>query len=220
MTKYMHTHEAVKSTTWVACFKNIGKRTGWEKYTKERVGQNNDSGSAELEINTESDLTKPHNHRQLIPSAWQPSKILPLKEVIGDLAQLCGCVPPSQVICIGNYNKTESFQVDSDEDVQPLKRKCHRIVLSETENNDDEVSRVIADTIGNTATSDTWSNPKGNQRKIIPFTELPGLSTNLCSSMRNAAPTDFFQLMVPDSLFQEIAERTNQFAFNQIAKSG
>ncbi|KAJ0172121.1 hypothetical protein K1T71_012094 [Dendrolimus kikuchii] len=114
----------------------------------------------------------------------------------------------------------QTFQVDSDEDVQPMKRNCRRIVLSESENSDDEVSRVIADTIGNIATPDTWSNPKGNQRKIIPFTELPGLSTNLCSSMRNAAPTDFFQLMVPDSLFQEIAERTNQFAFNQIAKSG
>ncbi|KAJ0180827.1 hypothetical protein K1T71_002912 [Dendrolimus kikuchii] len=42
----------------------------------------------------------------------------------------------------------QSFQVDSDEDVQPMKRKCRRIVLSESENSDDEVSRVIDHTIG------------------------------------------------------------------------
>lgn len=74
--------------------------------------------------------------------------------------------------------------------------------------------------IGNTAPLDTWSNPKGNQRKVIPFTEHPGMPTNLCSSMRNATPADFFRLMTPDSLFQEIARLTNQFAIDKIVKSG
>ncbi|VVC99644.1 unnamed protein product [Leptidea sinapis] len=65
----------------------------------------------------------------------------------------------------------------------------------------------------------TWSKPRGNQRNIIPFTEHPALSTNLCLRMRNASPADFFQLMVPDSLFQEIADCTNTFATNKIARS-
>lgn len=43
----------------------------------------------------------------------------------------------------------QSFQVDSDDDVvQPMKRRRRRIVLSESENSDDEISRVIAETIG------------------------------------------------------------------------
>ncbi|CAB3251164.1 unnamed protein product [Arctia plantaginis] len=117
-----------------------------------------------------------------------------------------------------------SFEVDTDADVQPTKRRCRRIILSESENSDDEISRVIADTVGCyrqcSAPSDIWSEVKGNQRKIIPFTELPGLPTNLCVNMRNASPTDFFQLMVPDSLFNEIADRTNQFAINKIVDSG
>lgn len=37
--------------------------------------------------------------------------------------------------------------------------------------------------------------------------------------MQNKSPADFFELMVPDSLFQEIADRTNQFAINKIANS-
>ncbi|CAB3252751.1 unnamed protein product [Arctia plantaginis] len=40
-----------------------------------------------------------------------------------------------------------SFEVDTVADVQPTKRRCRRIILSESENSDDEISRVIADTV-------------------------------------------------------------------------
>ncbi|XP_052745804.1 piggyBac transposable element-derived protein 4-like [Bicyclus anynana] len=111
-----------------------------------------------------------------------------------------------------------SFQIDTDDEdvLQPTKRRCRRIVLSESEDSDSEIIRIIADNIGNTSPSDIWSKPKGNQRKVIPFTEHPGLSTNLCLSMRNKSPADFFILMVPDSIFQEIVELTNQFATHKI----
>lgn len=45
----------------------------------------------------------------------------------------------------------QSLQIDSDDDeyeVQRTNRRCRRIILSESDDSDTEVARIIADTVG------------------------------------------------------------------------
>lgn len=45
----------------------------------------------------------------------------------------------------------QSFQINSDDDqevIQPLERRCRRVIMSGSEDEDDGILRAIADTIG------------------------------------------------------------------------
>lgn len=64
-----------------------------------------------------------------------------------------------------------------------------------------------------------WTSPVGKQRKIIPYTEFPGLPLFYRNTMTNKSPASFFELMVSDEIFQEIVDCTNLYAINQIAIS-
>lgn len=82
----------------------------------------------------------------------------------------------------------------------------------EDENPEQQVSTRLEST-------DLWSEPAGNQRKIIPFTECPGLKPySLRHTMAKSKPEDFYSLIVPDSLFHDVAIETNRFAAQTITK--
>lgn len=61
-----------------------------------------------------------------------------------------------------------------------------------------------------------WSTATGNQRSVIPFTENPGLPLRMRAVMANKTSADFFALLVPEEIFQYIADCTNQFAIDII----
>lgn len=107
------------------------------------------------------------------------------------------------------------FDVDLDDTVSIARTKNHHRwqILSDSE--DDQIT--ILPTSRNT---EVWFNPLGKQPSIIPYTECPGLKPfSLRSSMSAAKPAEFYSLLVPDSIFEYIAEETNRFALQTLNKS-
>ncbi|CAG4988011.1 unnamed protein product [Parnassius apollo] len=111
-----------------------------------------------------------------------------------------------------------SFHVSSEEEdinIHPVTRKRRHIMVIDSEESDAE-EHAVPDTSGNTTPfTRTWVLPTGNQRRIIPFTENPGLPTNLRLAMTNKSSADFYSLLVPDDVFMQIVEDTNQFAIDR-----
>ncbi|CAB3241696.1 unnamed protein product [Arctia plantaginis] len=79
-----------------------------------------------------------------------------------------------------------SFEVDTDADVQPSRR----IILSESENSDDEISRVIADTVGETFQENTQ--------------EMNGVRTRVCSWTTEQLQSAFDDIDKKDKGINEI----------------
>ncbi|CAG4992783.1 unnamed protein product [Parnassius apollo] len=111
-----------------------------------------------------------------------------------------------------------SFHVSSEEEdinIHLVTRK-RRIMVIDSEESDVE-EHAVPDTTGNTTPfTRTWVLPTGNQRRIIPFTENPGLPTNLRLAKTNKSPADFYSLLVPYDVFMHVVEDTNQFAIDRI----
>ncbi|XP_045765134.1 piggyBac transposable element-derived protein 4-like [Maniola jurtina] len=111
-----------------------------------------------------------------------------------------------------------SFQLSSeDEDdyqILPTKKKRRRIIQSDSEISEHEA--VGPDTSGSTPSTNVWTEPKGNQRKIIPFTEISGVPLHVKLSMSNMSPVDFYSLFVTDDILQQIVNHTNCYAIAKI----
>ncbi|KAF9424609.1 hypothetical protein HW555_000420, partial [Spodoptera exigua] len=113
-----------------------------------------------------------------------------------------------------------SFHISSDEEdnIHPVSRNRRRIMVIDSEESESEERPVPATSGQTTPRKRTWTLPTGNQRSIIPFTENPGLPTYLRLAMSKKSPIDFYSLLVPDDVFGQIVEDTNQFAINTITK--
>lgn len=117
-----------------------------------------------------------------------------------------------------------SFQLSSEsEDECPLHpplRKRRRRVLSNSDTSDIEPENSVPSTSGRTvstsASSSAWSHPKGNQRRIIPYTEFPGLNSRVARDMVDKSPADFYHLLVTDEIFEMTADYTNSFAVKKM----
>lgn len=112
-----------------------------------------------------------------------------------------------------------SFHISSDEEyvysIVPSKRKFRRVIMSESENSDSETYHQN-DSSRDTSSTNTWTQPKGNQRKIIPFTEPSGVPHHVLSIMLDKSPAEFYSLLVTDMLLEKIVDCTNQFALAKI----
>lgn len=60
--------------------------------------------------------------------------------------------------------------------------------------------------------SKKWSRPRRQQPSIIPFTETTGMNKEMSTILKDADPGGFYSLLVPDEIFDMIAEQTNLFA--------
>lgn len=92
-------------------------------------------------------------------------------------------------------------------------RKRRYVIESgdENENPEQQVSTRLE--------TDLWCEPAGKQRRIIPFTECPGLKPySLRNTMAKSKPEDFYSLLVPDSVFHNIVMEINRFAAQTITK--
>ncbi|KAF9405432.1 hypothetical protein HW555_012953 [Spodoptera exigua] len=92
-------------------------------------------------------------------------------------------------------------------------RKRRYVIESddEDENPEQQVSTALE--------TDLWNEAAGKQRRIIPFTECPGLKPYyLRNTMAKSKPEDFYSLLVPDNVFHDIAMETNRFAAQTITK--
>ncbi|CAG5045499.1 unnamed protein product [Parnassius apollo] len=94
-----------------------------------------------------------------------------------------------------------SLHLSSDEEnnIQPTHSKRRRVIPSDSEDSDAETNRAIQD-LDRRSPPSTWTDPKGNQRTVIAFTEYLGMQLSLRMAMTNKCPADFFALMVTDEV--------------------
>ncbi|CAG5000591.1 unnamed protein product [Parnassius apollo] len=110
-------------------------------------------------------------------------------------------------------NEEESLAV-------PRSRKRRRI-LSDSESDDEQCFSPARPSTSGALPNDVWSISTGNQPKIIPYTESPGLKPiQLRHLMANSDPQDFYSLLVLDTVFEDIVYQTNLFAEQIISKGG
>lgn len=69
------------------------------------------------------------------------------------------------------------------------------------------------------ANSNTWTLPKGNQPNLIPFTKDVGVSLEFAAMMQGSNPEDFYFSLVDDEFFTYVADQTNMYATQTICKS-
>lgn len=114
----------------------------------------------------------------------------------------------------------QSFQISSDEDdnIQLLRPRRRRIILSDSESSETEINRAIQD-LAERSPPSTWTDPKGNQRQLIAFTEIPGAPLHVRRLMTNKSPAEFYALLVTDDVLNEIVKNTNNFAIAKILNS-
>ncbi|CAG5014128.1 unnamed protein product [Parnassius apollo] len=101
---------------------------------------------------------------------------------------------------------------DSEEEslAVPRSRKRRRI-LSDSESNDEQCFSSARPSTSGALLNDVWSISTGNQPKIIPYTESPGLKPiQLRHLMANFDPPDFYSLLVPDTVFEDIVPISNE----------
>lgn len=113
-------------------------------------------------------------------------------------------------------DKTLNLSIsDDEENILPSRVKNRRLrILSTSDGSDAEIEAAIQHL--EAISSSKWTDPKGNQRNIIPFTECCGMPLSIRTSMTNRSPADFYALLVTDSLLQEIVECTNAFAITKM----
>lgn len=109
--------------------------------------------------------------------------------------------------------QSESEACDDEEEVILRGRRNRKRRWYVIDSDDEDESSELQVTTTIEKETDLWREPAGKQRKIIPFTECPGLKPySLRSLMARSKPEDFYNLLVPDSVFENIAIETNRYA--------
>lgn len=70
-------------------------------------------------------------------------------------------------------NPNFQLSFDGDDNIQHSRPRLRRIILSDCESSETEINRAIQ-VLAESSPSSTWTDPKGNQRQLIAFTEIPG----------------------------------------------
>ncbi|CAK1595465.1 unnamed protein product [Parnassius mnemosyne] len=105
---------------------------------------------------------------------------------------------------------------DDTEDILPRNRNRKRCYVIDSDDEDEYTGQQVS-SVNTRIDKDFWREPTGKQRKVIPFTECPGLKPySLRSLMVHSKPEDFYALLVPDSMFHNIAIETNRYAAQTI----
>ncbi|GBP08869.1 hypothetical protein EVAR_78265_1 [Eumeta japonica] len=110
-----------------------------------------------------------------------------------------------------------SYESDNDDIVLQPRRKRRFRILSDS---DDECLANFRNTSSSPIPNiSVWKKPQGKQRTTITFTEISGLQPlSLRHEMAQAKPIEFYNLLVPDTVFQYIVDETNRFALQIITK--
>lgn len=86
----------------------------------------------------------------------------------------------------------KSLNLSSDDEevkIQPPRSRHRRLrILSTSEDSDAEIDRAIQGL--ENSTSSKWTECKGNQRNIIPFTECCGMPVSIRTSIAGSTPDD------------------------------
>lgn len=102
----------------------------------------------------------------------------------------------------------------SDEESEKLRvtrKRKRQIIDSESEN--DSVENFVMDNLPSTSNNySKWKDPIRHPARVIPFTEPTGMKLPFSAVFNQADPANFYALLVPDSLFEIIADETNLFA--------
>lgn len=123
-----------------------------------------------------------------------------------------------------SFQLTSDFEEEDDILLPPL-RKRRRRVLSISDTSDTELETAVPSASGHTGTgslsasSTTWHQPIGNQRRIFPYTEFPGLDSRVARDMIVKTPADFYDFLVPDEIFEMVADCTNSYAIKKIVET-
>lgn len=109
-------------------------------------------------------------------------------------------------------NIIQLSDLKEDDIILPTKRRRRQRILSISSNTSSDTEEIQSNpsTFTSTTTATTrWNLPRGDQRTIVPFTEFPGLSPRIVRAMIDKSPEDFYILVVPEHVFEMIAEDTN-----------
>lgn len=97
--------------------------------------------------------------------------------------------------------------------IQTPLRKRRRRVLSISDTSDIELENAVPSTSGHTASLPVSSTVS------IPYTEFPGLDSRVVREMIDKTPADFYHFLVPDEVFEMVADYTNSFAIKKVTGS-
>lgn len=102
---------------------------------------------------------------------------------------------------------------DSNEQLHIPKKRRRLIIRSDSESDSDSIRNYVTSNItASDRMSKKWSRPRRQQPSIIPFTETTGMNKEMSTILKDADPGGFYSLLVPDEIFDMIAEQTNLFA--------
>lgn len=103
---------------------------------------------------------------------------------------------------------------DSNEEQLHIPKKRRRLIIrSNSERDSDTIINYVTSNItASDRMSKKWSRPRRRQPSIIPFTETSGMNKEMSTILKDADPGAFYSLLVPDEIFDMIAEQTNLFA--------
>lgn len=115
-------------------------------------------------------------------------------------------------------NRSLHLSSDEEDNIQLSRCNRRRIIPSDSEDSDAETNRAIQD-LAESSPPSTWTDPTGNQRRVIAFTEYPGMNVNLRMAMINKCPADFYALLVTEHVLNKIVMYTNAYAINKVSLS-
>lgn len=98
-----------------------------------------------------------------------------------------------------------------------LPRKRRRLII-DSDSETDSIENFVLNNLLTTNNAQKWKNPTGHQARVIPFTEPTGMKLPYSARLNQANPKDFYALMVPDGLFEIIADETNIFAAQSLSE--
>lgn len=103
---------------------------------------------------------------------------------------------------------------ETEDELQTRRRRVVRVI-----NSDSDCSENIEPDCSDRSEPDPgWGPPKGNQRRLIAFTEISGPSSSV-RSMVSKSPADFFLLFVSQDIIELLVSATNNYAIEQITKN-
>ncbi|CAG5035484.1 unnamed protein product [Parnassius apollo] len=117
------------------------------------------------------------------------------------------------------FRETESHSSDNVEVIRFSNRRARKSCIVPSDTEDEEVLVPSPSESGYIPNTE-WHEPQGKKPKVITYTEISGLKPmHLRHALAGGQPGDFYNLMVPEALLEDIARQTNIFAAQVLSKS-
>jgi hypothetical protein len=126
-----------------------------------------------------------------------------------------------QEICLLESNAVPEDVEPLDDDYDlPMPSKRRRLMVIDSESDTDSVQNFVTEQCNNNNNYvKKWNDATGRTARVIPFTEPTGMKVLYAAAMCQENPEEFYSLLIPDDLFEIIAEETNLFATQSLTEN-